>query len=226
MRIKTTEFIIISLILFSFIIGIYLYPLMPERMVSHWNIKGEADDYLSKFWGVFLIPLISIGLFLLYLIIPQIDPLKENIKKFRKYFDGFFILLFLFLFYVYLLTIFWNFGLKFNIGQAMMPALAILFYYCGVLLEKAKRNWFIGIKTPWTLSSDKVWDKTHQLGGRLFKITGLIVLLGAFFKEYILWFVLVPIIITAIYTIAYSYFEYQKVGKSKKFREIQNKNNG
>lgn len=214
MKFKKTDLIIISLILFSFIIGIYLYPKMPERMASHWNIKGEADDYLSKFWGLFLIPLISIGLFLLYLTIPKIDPLKENIKKFREYFDGFFILLFLFLFYVYLLTIFWNLGLKFNIAQAIVPALAILFYYCGVLLEKAKRNWFIGIKTPWTLSSDKVWDKTHRLGGKLFKITGLFVLLGIFFKEYALWFILMPVIIVTFYTIAYSYFEYRKLQKT------------
>ena len=214
MKPKKTNLIIISLILLSFIIGIYLYPKMPERMASHWNIKGEADDYLSKFWGVFLIPLISIGLFLLYLIIPQIDPLKENIKKFRKYFDGFFILLFLFLFYIYLLTIFWNLGLKFNIAQAIVPALAILFYYCGVLLEKAKRNWFIGIKTPWTLSSDKVWDKTHRLGGKLFKIAGLFVLLGIFFKEYALWFILMPVIIVTFYAIIYSYFEYRKLQKT------------
>ncbi|MCD6528067.1 SdpI family protein [bacterium] len=102
------------------------------------------------------------------MIIPKIDPLKKNLEKFRNYFERFFILLFLFLFYLYLLTIFWNLGLRFYIGQAMIPALAILFYYCGVLLEKAKRNWFIGIRTPWTLSSDEVWDKTHQLGGRLF----------------------------------------------------------
>ncbi len=215
MKFKKTDIIIISLILLSFIIAIYLYPQMPEKMASHWNLKGEVDSYLSKFWGLFLMPLISIGLFLLYLILPKIDPLKKNIEKFRKYFDGFIILLFLFLFYVYLLMIFWNLGLKFDIGQAMIPALAIFFYYCGVLLEKAKRNWFIGIKTPWTLSSDEVWDKTHQLGGKLYKITGLIVLLGIFFKEYALWFVLVPIIIAVICLIIYSYFEYQKVRNSK-----------
>ena len=225
MKLKKTDIIIVSLILFYFGIGIYLYPQMPEKMASHWNIKGEVDGYLSKFWGLFLMPLLSIGILLLYLIIPNIDPLKKNIEKFRKYFDGFIVLLLLFLFYLYVLTIFWNLGLKFDIGQAIIPALAILFYYCGILLEKAKRNWFIGIRTPWTLSSDEVWDKTHKLGGKLFKIAGLFVLLGLFFKKYIFWFILVPIFTAVIYIIAYSYFEYQKV-QNLKSGKLKNKNSG
>ena len=63
MKFKKTDIIIISLISLSFIVGIYLYPQMPEKMASHWNVKGEVDGYLSKFWGLFLIPLISIGFF-------------------------------------------------------------------------------------------------------------------------------------------------------------------
>jgi len=220
MKPRKTDIIIVSLILLYFGIGIYLYPQMPEKMVSHWNAKGEVDGYLSKFWGLFLIPLLSIGILLLYLIVPKIDPLKKNIEKFRRYFDGFIILLLLFLFYLYILTIFWNLGLKFDIGQAIMPALSILFYYCGILLEKAKRNWFIGIRTPWTLSSDEVWDKTHKLGSKLFKIASLFVLLGLFFKKYVFWLVLAPIFTTVVYVITYSYFEYQKVKKSK-IREIK-----
>ena len=210
MEFKKTNIILVSLVLFSFGIGIYFYPQMPEKMASHWNIKGEVDGYLSKFWGLFLMPIILIGVVLLYLTAPKIDPLKKNIEKFRKYFDGFIVLLLLFLFYFYVLTIFWNLGLKFDIGQAIIPALAVLFYYCGVLLEKAKRNWFIGIRTPWTLSNDVVWDKTHKIGGKLFKIAGIVAIFGIFFQKYALFFILAPIILVAIYTIIYSYIEYQK----------------
>ena len=91
--------------------------------------------------------------------------------------------------------------------QLMMPALGILFYYCGVLIENAKRNWFIGIRTPWTLSSDSVWEKTHKIGGKLFKIAGIIALFGIFFPNYTFLFVLIPVVSVAIYTAAYSYFE-------------------
>ena len=210
---QKSHFLIIILILISFGIGAYFFPQMPEKMASHWNTKGEVDGYMSKFWGLFLMPIILLGLFLLFILIPKIDPLKENIAKFRKYFDGFIVLITLFLFYIYLLSIAWNLGKRFNMGQMMMPALGMLFYYCGILTENAKRNWFIGIKTPWTLSSERVWNKTHKIGGKLFKAAGLIAFLGIFFPNYAFYFILVPALLVAFYTIIYSYFEYQKETK-------------
>ena len=204
------KIIILGIISLSFIIAIYLYPQMPEKMASHWNAQGQVDGYVSKFWGLFLIPIISIGLFLLFILIPKIDPLKENIEKFRKYFDGFIVLIIIFLFYIYLLTVFWNIGIRFNMAQLMMPALGMLFYYCGILVENAKRNWFIGIRTPWTLSSEVVWDKTHKIGGKLFKLAGVVAFLGIAFPRHAIFFVIIPVISVAVYTIIYSYFEYQK----------------
>lgn len=207
---KKNNIIIILIILISFAIGIYFYPQMPEKMASHWNTQGEVDDYLSKFWALFLMPIISIGLFLLFILIPEIDPLKENIKKFRKYFDWFILLIIIFLFYLYLLTISWNLGFRFNFAGFLIPAFGLLFYYVGILVENAKRNWFVGIRTPWTLSNEKVWDKTNQIGGKLFKIAGGITFLGIFFPVYAIFFAIVPIISFSLYLIIYSYFEYQK----------------
>jgi len=182
-------------------------------MASHWNLKGEADGYIQKFWGLFLTPLILVGIFLLYLFIPKIDPLKKNLEKFKIYFDGFIILIAAFLFYLYFLTIFWNLGLKLNIAKSLAPALSFLFYYSGIMLKKTKRNWFVGIRTPWTLSNDKVWDKTHRIGSKLFKATALIILLGIFFEKYLLFFVLIPLLITVVIVVVYSYFEYKKEEK-------------
>jgi uncharacterized membrane protein len=207
---EKSRIIIIGIIILSFLAGVYFYPQMPEVVASHWNAQGEVDGYMPKSWGLFLMPLLLVGLFLLFLLIPKIDPLKENIKKFRRYFDGFTALLILFLFYVYLLTIFWNIGSRFNMGQLMIPALGILFYYCGILVENAKRNWFIGIRTPWTLSSETVWDKTHKIGGRLFKVAGVIAFLGVFFPKQSILFVMIPVLLVAAYTLIYSYFAYQK----------------
>ena len=155
-------------------------------------------------------PIISLVMVLLFLLIPKIDPLKENIQKFRKYFDRFIVLIILFLLYIYLLAIFWNLGKRFNMIYTMVPALAVLFYYIGIMVENAKRNWFIGIRTPWTLSSEAVWDKTHKIGGKLFKIAALITLFGIFFGKYAIFFTIVPVILVAVYTFIYSYFEYQK----------------
>lgn len=208
------KLIILFIILLSFAVGIYFYPRMPEIMASHWNAYGKVDDYMSKCWGLFLMPVLSLFMFLLFILIPKIDPLKANIEKFRKYYDGFILLIILFLFYIYLLTIFWSLGHRFDMGQLMVPAMAVLFYYCGILIENSEKNWFIGIRTPWTLSSDSVWKKTHKLGGKLFKINALIALIGLLFGQWAFFFVIIPAFFFAIYTILYSYFEYQKEKKS------------
>ncbi len=207
---RKSEIIMLLIIILSFAIGIYSSPHMPEKVASHWNTQGQVNGYISKFWGVFLMPIISAGLFLLFIIIPKIDPLKTNIEGFRKYFDGFVILIMVFLFYLYLLTIFWNSGYTFNMTTFLSPALAILFYYTGILIENAKRNWLIGIRTPWTMSSDKVWDKTHKIGGKLFKIAGVVALLAIFFESFAIFIIVVPVILFSIFTVVYSYFEYKK----------------
>ena len=101
---KKSYTIIILIILISFILGFYFYPRMPEQMASHWNVKGQVDDYMSKFWGLFLMPIISIAVLLLFVLIPKIDPLKRNIEKFRKYFDAFIVLIVIFCsIYIFLL---------------------------------------------------------------------------------------------------------------------------
>ncbi len=207
---KKSEIIILGIILLSFVVGIYFYPRMPEEMATHWNAKGQVDGYMSKFWGLFLIPFILVGCALLFIAILKIDPLKTNIEKFRKYYDRFIILFFVFMFSIYFWAILWNLGIKISPNIIFSIGLGFLFFYIGILCENAKRNWFIGIRTPWTLSNEVVWERTHKIGGKLFKFAGVIALLGIFFQNYSLFFVLVPIILVAVYTIIYSYFEYQK----------------
>ncbi|MCX9024482.1 MAG: SdpI family protein [Candidatus Methanoperedens sp.] len=210
MNMRKSELIIFGIIILSFAVSIYYYPQMPEKVASHWNAEGQVNGYMSKFWGLFLMPVISVGLLLLFILIPRIDPLKSNIQEFRKYYDGFVVLIMVFLFYLHLLTIFWNLGYTFNIITFLSPAFALLFYYSGILIENAKRNWFIGIRTPWTLSSDKVWDKTHKIGGKLFKLAGILALFAIFFESYAILVIVVPVIMVSIYTVVYSYLEYQK----------------
>lgn len=212
---RKSEITTLGIILLSFIIGIYFYPQMPEEMASHWNTQGQVDGYMSKFWGLFLMPIILIGLALFFVAIPRIDPLKENIEKFRRYYDGFIILLFLFLLSIHFQVILWNIGIEMSPNVIFPIGLGLLFFYIGILCENAKRNWFIGIRTPWTLSSDKVWEKTHKIGGKLFKIAGIIALFGVFFPSYAFYFILIPVTLVAIYTIIYSYFGYQNVIKLK-----------
>jgi uncharacterized membrane protein len=207
---RRSERIAVGVVIILFAVGIYVYPQLPDTVASHWNAQGQVNGYMSKVWGLFLVPLISVGLVLLFVAIPRIDPLKANIERFRTFYDRFVVLFMVFFLYLYLLTILWNSGVRYNFGQVLAPAFAGLFYYVGVVIEHAKRNWFVGIRTPWTLSSEDVWDKTHAVGAKLFKIIGVVALLGVFFPTYAVFFVLVPVLVVAGYLIVYSYFAYQR----------------
>ncbi len=200
----------LGIILLSFTLAVFCYSAMPEKMASHWGMNGEVNGYMPKFWGLFLMPLVSLVIFGLFVLIPKIDPLKENIVKFRKYFDWFIVLLEIFLLYVYILTLVWNVGIRFNFSLAIIPAMALFFYYIGILVEKSERNWFVGIRNPWTLSNEIVWKKTHKLGGRLFKVAGLVTFSGILFPEYAFLLFVLPAIVFAIFINFYSYFIFKK----------------
>ncbi len=203
--------ILVSLIVvLCFVVGFYSYFLMPEQMASHWNFKGEADGYTSREFGVFFFPFLISLIALLLFFVPKIDPLKKNIEKFKDDYEMFIVWFTVFFFYLYVLTLLWNMGIAFNMNMVLMPGFGLFFYFIGNLIEKAKRNFFIGIRTPWTLSSDKVWDKTHQLGGKLYKTIGILAFISIFFSDYAFFFVFIPIIIFSIYLVFYSYFQFKK----------------
>jgi len=210
MNMSKSEILIVGIALLSFAIGVYYYPQMPEQMASHWNAEGQVDDYLSKFWGLFLIPITLVGLALLFMAVPRVDPLRENIEKFRKYYDGFVILFMIFMICVYLATILWSIEIRISINVFLPIAAGIMFIGAGILVENTKQNWFIGIRTPWTMSSESVWDKTHRMAGKLFKIAGVIAIVGILFQSYAVYFALVPALLVAVYTVAYSYVEYKR----------------
>jgi uncharacterized membrane protein len=200
-------------ILAGFVVGIYFYSQLPDPMASHWNMHGTVNGFLPKVWGAFLVPVLAVGLFLLLTFIPKIDPREKNIQAFEKHYHGFIALMVLFLLYIQGLMLAWNLGYSFDLGQFLLPALGVLFFYLGVVLKHAKSNWFIGIRNPWTLSSDAVWDKTHRLGSKLFMLTGLIAVLGFFFRKLSLLFVFVPLVLAVIFLYVYSYLEYKKEKK-------------
>ncbi|MFH1229533.1 MAG: DUF1648 domain-containing protein [Candidatus Aenigmatarchaeota archaeon] len=218
---KKAEIVSLVVVLLSFLIGAYFYPLMPEKVASHWGIDGQANGYMPKFWGLFLLPIISIAMLVLFMILPGIDPMKKNIEKFRGYFDNFVLILILFMFYVYNLTILWNIGITFDMAQLIMPAVGMLFFYSGVLMENSKRNWFIGVRTPWTISDDRVWDKTNKLAGKLFKASGIITILGVLVPAYGFLLMMASIMASALYVTAYSYFEYQRLNRGNMRRPFR-----
>ncbi len=212
MSTRTTTILVLLMILGATVAGLLLWNQLPDPMASHWNVNDQADGYMSKTWAVFMMPLITLGMFVLFLVIPSIDPLKANIAQFRGAFNLFIVLIIACMVYIYGLTLIWNLGYTgFRMSSAMLPVLGLLFIFIGFMMRQAKRNFFIGIRTPWTLSSDKVWNETHRLGALLFMISGALTFIAGFFGGMtVFWLTFVPLISSTLFLLVYSYILYQR----------------
>jgi len=209
---KISRWLLLSFVVASYILAFVLYNNMPDPMVSHWNAQGVPDGYVSRFGGMLHLPFAITGFTLFFLIIPKIDPLKKNVEKFSSAYDWFVAFFAGFMLYVYVLTLLWNFDVRFDFVQLLIPAIAMLFFLVGILLGKAKRNYFIGIRTAWTLNNEEVWDRTHKIGSRVFKIAAILTLPGVFLPSHLaMWFMLAPILSAAIILIITSYVIHQRV---------------
>lgn len=204
----TLSFVLIAL---SITAALILSPQLPDPMPSHWNAAGEVDGYTSKFWGIWLLPLMTAGLTLLLAFIPALDPLKANIEQFRGLYNAFVLGFVAYMLYVYALTLAAALGWQFNMTHMLLPVMGLLFIGIGFLMQSAKRNFFIGIRTPWTLVSDEVWEKTHKLGAQTFRIGGALVILSAFFGENGIWLMMAALLFAAFVPVVYSYIAWKKL---------------
>jgi uncharacterized membrane protein len=192
-----------------------IYGRLPEQMASHWNANDQVNGYMSRFWGAFLMPIISTGMLALFLIIPSIDPLKDNITKFRDTFNTFIALIIAFMLYTHILTLIYNLGYTFRISLAMIPGLGLIFVFAGIMMSKAKRNYFIGIRTPWTLANDTVWDETHKLGSKLFIGAGVLSLFSLFLGENGFWLMMILLGGAGLIPVIYSYILFARITNQK-----------
>ena len=211
MSTKTAIIVSALLIIVITLAGLLLWNSFPDQMASHWNEQDQVDGYMSKFWEVFMVPLLMAGLTLLFLAIPHIDPLKKNIADFRGVFNIFIVLFNVFMAFIHALTLAWNLGhTGFRMSIVMLPAMGLLFIFIGILIRKAKRNFFIGIRTPWTLSSDRVWDETHRLGSKLFIAAGVVTFIGILFPDQAFILLMVSVIAASLISVLYSYLVWRR----------------
>jgi len=194
----------------SAILSVLAAPELPAQMATHWNATGEPDGTMAKPVALALFPGMIAALLVMFAVIPRIGPLRENIATFRPIYDWFVVVFSAFMTVIHGGVIAFNLGYVFDFTLLVLAAAAGLFYFTGVLLTHAEPNWFVGIRTPWTLSSDEVWERTHHLGGRLFKLTALIALVGLFFGDAAVYFFIVPALLTAGITVVYSYYLYER----------------
>ena len=216
MSTRNTLILSLALVLIASIFSLTVYSRLPDPMASHWGVNDEVNGFISRFWGAFLMPLMSLAMLGLFLLIPAIDPMKANIAKFRGVFNGFIAVMMVFLFYIHILTMLWNLGVQsFKMSAALLPAIGLILFFAGLMMRQAKRNFFIGIRTPWTLSNDRVWDQTHRVGSVLFMICGLLAFAAGFFPGLIAFSLMFfPITGSSTFLVIYSYVLYQQETKA------------
>jgi uncharacterized membrane protein len=210
---RRAHLMVASLVLASLISGILLRERMPDTMASHWGLRGEANGSMSRDLALFMLPAMTAFFSALMFVIPRFDPLRSNVEKFMGHYALFIVSFAAFLTYLHALTLAWNLGLGFDMMRWLAPAFSLFMWQVAALMRHTERNWFIGIRTPWTISSDAVWKRTHEMGSRLFRISSLICLLGVLVPGSFIILLLASILPSTFYVVLYSYIEYRKEPK-------------
>lgn len=210
MKLKTLDYLNLALILIVVILAIYFYPLLPEQVASHWNFSGEVDGYSSKNFQVIFLPLLMLAIFLLFQFLPKLDPKKVNYEKFGLAYKVFQFVLLLFFAILFLVTSLVNLGWALPVGMIVTSIIGLMFIVFGFLMPKFKSNWFIGIRTPWTLSSESVWQKTHELAKYMFILAGVMFIFISYLPESMAISAFVALIILLLIPVIYSYFLFKK----------------
>ena len=188
------------------IASIVVYPQLPEQMPTHWSATGEANDWSSRLWGAWLLPLMMALVWFIMRALPHIDPRRANYEKFSGMYDWLVILILVFMLGMHVVTLMAATGTPVRMDRVMMPAVGVFIAIMGLMIPRAHPNWFIGIRTPWTLTSDLSWQRTHKLGGSLMVVLGLLMVLSTFIApEIAIWVLAAAAIAITVFLFAYSY---------------------
>lgn len=166
-----------ALIAAMFALAAVTWSSAPRQIPVHWNAYGAVDRYGGRFEGLLLLPLLALAIYGLFLVVPKIDPGRANYEQFAAAYSTLRIAVTLLLAAVYALLQLTIHGYAVNIGMIVPFLAGLLFIVIGNMLGKVRPNWAVGIRTPWTLSSKTSWDKTHRVGGRLFIVAGVLMML-------------------------------------------------
>ena len=186
------------------------FPALPDPMPTHWNAAGQADDYTGKSAGAAILAAVPLFVMLIFKIIPVISPHGFRTESFTGVLNNLMTASVIFSCVVSVAAIRAALGAEHNMSTIVMVAVGVLFMVIGNFLGKVRKNFFLGIRTPWTLASDEVWAKTHRLAGWCFVVAGAIMAIGAVAGPRFEW-VIVTVVTIALVPVVYSYFAYRRI---------------
>ena len=191
-----------------------LYPTFPERVPMHWNIRGEIDGYGGR-GTLFIMPGVMLGLLGLLSLLPWLSPKQFTLDTFKATYAQVVLLVTGMMAYIQALILWAASVGNLDMNRSMMGGLCLFFALMGNLMGKVKRNMYVGVKTPWTLASERVWNDTHRLAGRLFVLAGVLgALVCLAFGNMVSFIVSMSLIgVAAIVPVVYSLVHYKRLEK-------------
>ncbi len=169
----------VGAVLLAWGFSVWAYPSLPERVATHWGLAGRADGWSSKAMLVFVFPAAILALGLLLKVLPKIDPRQKEVAAHAPTYLLLVNAIMVFLAGIQVVVVGVNLGWPIEMPMLIPVGVGLLLMVIGNLMPRMRPNWFMGIRTPWTLSSEVVWRKTHRLGGYCFMIMGfLMVVIG------------------------------------------------
>jgi len=194
--------IVVAVAVILAVVGILI---MPDTIPTHFGPSGEPDAWGSKF-TVLLYPAVLVLVTTLAVPMIKLDPKKENYERFNKYYYNFFFGFAVFFLMVESANIAIAMGADINVGSIICFVVGVLMFFVGNMMPKIKQNFFFGIKTPWALTDEENWFKTHRMGGKTFAVSGVAIMIAAFIPgESKVWVVLAMILVMTIIPFVYSY---------------------
>jgi uncharacterized membrane protein len=175
-------------------VSVWAYSRLPPMVATHWSLQGTPDGYSSRLWAAIVMPLVIVGLTGLFNVLPKVDPRHENYAKFLNTYWLIANAALVFAGVAHALIVTNALGYTVQVDRLLPVGVGLLFAFLGNYLTRVEPNWFIGVRTPWTLSSDAVWRKVHRTAGWLFVLAGLVIAAGAFAPRR----AFVPLFVTAI----------------------------
>ncbi|MFH0961438.1 MAG: DUF1648 domain-containing protein [archaeon] len=198
----------------SILISALAYDRLPEKVATHWGFSGEPDGYSGKLFGAALLPLFLAFLLALFQLLPKLDPLRENYPFFAREYQIFQAAFALFFLGVHSFVLAHALGIQIGISKILAPLFSVLFASLGILLPKTRRNYFVGVRTPWTLESDATWKNANALAGKVFLAFSAAALAGIF-SDFLFFLSIVLTIPALAGVLIFSYMEFSR-GKTKR----------
>jgi uncharacterized membrane protein len=195
-----------GVIILSWIVAIMALPHLPEIIPVHWGLYGEPNGFADRLTGTMGLPVINTLFMILLILLPRFDSIQVSLLPFRDSYAIVILATVSMIFCIELMALAVAMGLPLPVTTIVSTLIGILFIVMGCLMPHIGRNTTMGIRFPWTLASEVVWKKTHEFGGRLFRVAGVIVILGSLVAGIwaIAW-MLVIILGTSLYICIWSY---------------------